>query len=104
MPLLIAGSCGGYLKQGAAVSLEDVLIGPGNSEAACAEPGDTLGANTGTEASRGVVPINKLYVTLMNAVGCTVAGGGPVTEFGVFDSIVAQDGITDPGELTALRA
>jgi Protein of unknown function (DUF1552) len=104
LPLLIAGSCGGYLKQGAAVLVEDEPVGPGNSEAACTEPGDIFSLETGTESSRGVVPINKLYVTLMNAVGCYAAGGGPVTEFGVFDGTNADAGITDPGELTALRA
>jgi hypothetical protein len=104
MPLLIAGSCGGYLKQGVAVSLEDATVGPGNSENSCTEPGDTVSLDTGTDASRGLVPINKLYVTLMNAVGCQVPGGGPVTEFGAFDSATAEAGITDPGELTALRA
>ncbi len=104
LPVLIAGSAGGYLKQGTAVLLEDEPIGPGNSEVACTEPGAELSGYTGTDATRGLVPINKLYVTLMNAVGCTSADGGPVTEFGVFDGAVVEDGITNPGELTALRA
>lgn len=104
MPLVVAGSCGGYLKQGVAVLLEDTPVGPGNSEASCAEPGDEVGAYTGTDPSRGLIPINKLYVTLMNAVGCKAPDDGPVTTFGVFDGAVAEEGITDPGELTALRA
>lgn len=104
MPLVIAGSCGGYLAQGAAVLLEDAPIGPGDSEASCTQPGDTVGAYTGTPSTRGIVPINKLYVTLMNAVGCKAPDGGPVTEFGVFDDDTAEAGITDPGELNALRA
>lgn len=104
MPLLLAGGCGGYLKQGVAVLLEDEPVGPGNSEASCTQPGDEVGAFTGTDSSRGLVPINKLYVTLMNAVGCKASDGGPVEEFGLLDSDVAEAGITDPGELTALRA
>lgn len=103
MPLVIAGSGGGYLKQGAAVLLEDEPIGPGNSEASCTEPGGEVGAFTGTDPERGIVPINKLYVTLMNAVGC-LEDGGPVTQFGVFDGPTAEAGLTDRGELTALRS
>ena len=52
------------------------------------------------------MPINKLYVTLMNAVGCTARqpGGGKVTTFGQFDGINANAGITNPGELTKLTS
>ena len=50
------------------------------------------------------MPINKLYVTLMNAVGCSDGSGGPVTQFGVFDSNNDSAGITDPGEVLALKA
>jgi hypothetical protein len=39
----------------------------------------------------------------MNAVGCKAPGGGPVTTFGVFDGIATDSGITNPGELTALK-
>jgi hypothetical protein len=49
------------------------------------------------------VPINKLYVTLMNAVGCT-DNGGKVTKFGVMDGMDAKPGITNPGEVAALTA
>jgi hypothetical protein len=103
LPVLIAGGAGGYLKQGVAVNVEGPAIGPGNSEASCM-PGGTglLGANTGSTG--GLVPINKLYVTLMNAVGCKAPGGGPVTTFGVFDGTVVTEGIKSPGELMALKA
>jgi hypothetical protein len=100
LPILIAGSCGGYLKQGTAVNVEGKNIGVGNSEGSC-QNGGTIG-NTGS--SGGNVPINKLYVTLMNAVGCTAADGGPVTTFGVFDGNKDTDGIKNPGEVTALKA
>ena len=103
MPIVIAGSAGGYLKQGQAVNVEGAAIGPGNSEASC--PGDTgeyVATSNGSVG--GNVPINKLYVTLMNALGCKADDGGPVTQFGQFDGFAAEVGITDPGELTALRA
>jgi hypothetical protein len=103
MPIVIAGSAGGYLKQGQAINVEGAPIGPGNSEASC--PGDTgqyVHASNGSVG--GNVPINKLYVTIMNAIGCKAADGGPVTSFGKFDGLIAEAGITDPGELTALKA
>lgn len=100
LPILIAGSCGGYLKTGAAVNVEGKTIGKGNSESSC-QNGGTIG-NTGS--SGGNVPINKLYVTLMNAVGCKASDGGPVTTFGVFDGNKDTDGIKNPGEVTTLKA
>jgi len=101
LPIVIAGSAGGYLKQGVAVNVEGAPIGPGNSEANCVD--DTT--NTVSNGSTGGnVPINKLYVTLMNAVGCKAADGGPVTTFGLLDGNTVDSGITNPGELTALKA
>ncbi|HEY3498723.1 MAG TPA: DUF1552 domain-containing protein [Polyangiaceae bacterium] len=101
LPIIIAGSAGGYLKQGAAVNVEGGTIGKGNSEGSCVD-GGSIGFNTGS--SKGNVPINKLYVTLMNAVGCTAEGGGPVTSFGKFDGTKESDGIKNPGEVTTLKA
>lgn len=105
LPIVIAGSAGGYLKQGVAVNVDggaEHTLGTGNSEAACGPDGDgTTAPNTGS--TTGNVPINKLYVTLMNALGCH-ADGGPVNSFGVFDGLEIEDGITNPGELTELRA
>jgi hypothetical protein len=49
------------------------------------------------------VPLNKLYVTLLNALGAS-KGAGPITEFGVADSNNLDAGITNPGELDALKA
>ena len=51
----------------------------------------------------GNVPINKLYVTLMNAVGCT-DNGGKVTKFGVMDGTNATAGISNPGEVAGLTS
>jgi hypothetical protein len=99
LPILIAGSAGGYLKQGVAVNVEGSTIGGGNSDNSCQD-----GTNKGnTGSTTGNVPINKLYVTLMNAVGCT-DNGGKVTQFGVMDGMDAKPGITNPGEVTALTS
>jgi hypothetical protein len=100
LPILMAGSCGGYFKQGVAVNVEGRDIGKGNSEGSC-QNGGTIG-NTGS--SGGNVPINKFYVTLMNALGCTAEDGGPVTTFGKFDGNKEPDGIKNPGEVMDLRA
>lgn len=100
LPIVIAGGAGGYLKQGVFVNVEGQAIGVGASEDSCQN-----GGNIGNTGSRGGnVPINKLYVTLMNAVGCTGPDGGPVTEFGVFDGNNATGGIANPGEFSELRA
>ena len=101
LPILIAGGAGGYLKQGAAVNVESATknIDNGNSDGSCAN-GGSIG-NTGS--SGGNVPINKLYVTLMNAVGCTDSGG-KVTKFGVMDGTNATAGISNPGEVTTLTS
>lgn len=102
LPIVIAGSAGGYLKQGHAVNLEGKALGTGNSEADCTGEDTSVGFGTGSNA--GTVPINKLYVTLMNALGCKSAEGGPVEKFGQFDSRSLDAGITKPGELTQLKA
>lgn len=102
LPIVIAGSAGGYLKQGVSVNLEGGELGTGNSEADCASTGDDVGFGTGS--NRGNVPINKLYVTLLNALGATSEDGSPVTEFGMVDSNDIDAGITNPGGLAALEA
>lgn len=99
LPIVIAGSAGGYLRQGVSVNLEGARLGTGDSEAACSTPGDDVSFTTGS--STGHVPLNKLYVTLLNAMGAT-KDGAPVSEFGQVDSNDVEAGITDPGELSAL--
>lgn len=103
LPILIAGSAGGYLKQGAAVNVESAskLIGGGNSENSCQNGAGSNPSMGGTGSTGGNVPINKLYVTLMNAVGCT-QNGGKVTTFGMMDGMNASTGISNPGEVSAL--
>jgi hypothetical protein len=104
LPILLAGSCGGYLKQGFAVNVEGAPIGLGGSSKSC---DGELAAIADSGSTGGDVPINKLYVTLMNALGCTADGtpGGPkVTQFGQFDGKAVDSGISDPGEVAALLA
>lgn len=101
LPILIAGSAGGYLRQGAAVNVEGSPIGLGNSSQGCGA-GE---ARVPTGSDGGNVPINKLYVTLMNAVGCTADGtshGEKVTHFGQFDGLTVDSGVSNPGEVAAL--
>ncbi len=100
LPIVIAGSAGGYLKQGASVNVEGGTLGTGNSEASCSD-GSDVGFNTSSRG--GNVPLNKLYVTLLNALGAT-ENGAPIETFGAVDSNEIEAGITNPGELTALKA
>ncbi len=56
LPIAIAGSAGGKLKQGVAVNVEGGTVGAGNSENGCNEQMNTSGF-TGSE--NGHVPINN---------------------------------------------
>jgi hypothetical protein len=104
LPIVIAGSGGGYLKQGQSINVDTKTLGTGNSEASCTNGNTSVGFNTGS--STGNVPLNKLYVTLINAMGSQVSGFTPVTTFGVTDYSDANGtpGFKNPGELTALKA
>ena len=104
LPIVIAGSGGGYLKQGVSVDLDTKVVGTGNSEASCANGNTAVGFNTGSNT--GTVPLNKLYVTLINAMGKNVSGFTPVDRFGVMDytDSAGTPGIKNPGELTAIKA
>ena len=104
LPIVIAGSGGGYLKTGQSVNLDTKTLGTGNSEASCSMGNTSVGFNTGSNT--GNVPINKLYVTLLNALGKNVSGYVPTDRFGVMDytDSAGTPGIKNPGELTALKA
>jgi len=103
LPIVIAGGAGGYLKQGAVVNVEATgTPQAGNSDSTCKD-GSTGGQIGNTGSTGGNVPINKLYVTLMNAMGCKADGGGPVTTFGQFDGTNANPGISNPGEVASLK-
>ncbi|MFO7181644.1 MAG: DUF1552 domain-containing protein [Pseudomonadota bacterium] len=102
LPIVIAGSAGGYLKTGVSVNVEGGTLGTGDSEASCSGEGGMAGF--GGISRGGNVPLNKLYVTLLNAIGSAVPGWTPVTEFGVCDTNKPEEGITKPGELDAIKA
>lgn len=122
MPIIQAGSCGGYFKTGQAVNLHDgePELHRGNSTAACGagiDPEDFKSA--GTPAEIGNAPINKYYCNLMNAIGVRAgtdgfaeAGGTQeVTHYGIYDDTTdfASGGqnpprINNPGGFAELRA
>jgi hypothetical protein len=83
LPIVIAGSGGGYLKQGQSINVDTKTLGTGNSEASCANGNTSVGFNTGSNT--GNVPLNKLFVTLINAMGKNVSGFSPVSTFGLTD-------------------
>jgi Protein of unknown function (DUF1552) len=104
LPIVIAGSAGGKLKQGQAINVEggaSKKIGQGGSENGCTASMNTSGS---TGSAGGNVPINKLYVTLMNAFGMT-DGGQPWTKWGAFDNDNKNgEAFTNPGEIKDLLA
>ena len=125
LPIVQVGSCGGFFKTGMAVNVEDgsADLTVGNSEYYCGEDGNddvnALTQNTGTDASLANAPINKYYVSLMNALGVKAdvdgfpaAGGtGKVTKFGRYDKTEDFIGgdtnppvIHDPGGFEDLEA
>lgn len=124
LPIVQAGSAGGYFKTGCAVNVDDgdPELTSGGSENAC--PGaqvPALGtpALTGTAPEFANAPINKYYCNLMNALGVragadgfpAVGGSVEVTHFGMYDRTEDFVGggtnppvIHDPGEFVALKA
>jgi Protein of unknown function (DUF1552) len=102
LPIAIAGSAGGKLKQGMAVNVESGNVGAGGSENGCNESQNTSGF---TGSMGGNVPINKLYCALMNAYGMTTADGGEWTEWGQFDNDNKNgEAFTNPGQSDELFA
>jgi hypothetical protein len=102
LPIVIAGSAGGYLKQGISINVEGTEIGTGNSEASCSGGDGSTISNDFRSDRNGNVPLNKLYATLLNAMGAT-DNGLPFESFGLWDNNDAE-GITNPGELSQLKA
>jgi hypothetical protein len=100
LPIVIAGSAGGKLKQGWAVNVEGKNIGAGKSETGCTDNQNTSGI---TSTSGGRVPINKLYCTLMNAYGMT-DGGAPWEQWGSGDTDKMDGTFQSPGEVPELLA
>lgn len=124
LPLMQAGSCGGYFRTGQAVNVDDgdPNLSRGNSSAVCATEGDFGTAEmsaAGTDPRFGNAPINKYFCNLMNAIGVRAGYGGfpeiggtePVTHYGRYDKTEDFIGggtvpptIHDPGEFSELRA
>lgn len=129
IPIIQAGSCGGYFKTGQAVNVEDgsATLSVGNSEGACQQSGDSIGFNevqtkTRTPSNVARAPINKYFCNLMNALGVKAGADGfaakggtaPVTHFGYYDNTKdfatfltanpAPSKINEPGEFEDLKA
>lgn len=127
MPIIQAGSCGGYFKTGQIINVWDgsADMSNGKSDKACASGGTemnptTNGAHpTGTDESVANAPINKYFVDLLNAIGVKAGDDGwpalggtkPVEKFGKYDdtTLFADGGtapatIKDPGGFDELRA
>lgn len=124
LPIIQAGSCGGYFKTGQAINVDngDADLSRGTSSALCAEGGAFAFseiANAGTDPSLANAPINKYFCNLMNAIGVKagddgfpmVGGTAPVTHYGMYDKTedfigggVNPPMIHSPGEFEQLRA
>ncbi|MFZ5892068.1 MAG: DUF1552 domain-containing protein [Myxococcota bacterium] len=125
LPIIQAGSCGGYFKTGWAVNVDDgsATLTVGNSESQCTDgtPNMSNGLNqgTGTDAKLSKAPLNKYFYNIMNAMGVKAGDDGfpkkggtaPVSKFGMYDKTedyihggTNPARITSPGEYTALKA
>jgi len=125
IPIVQAGSAGGYFKTGWAVNVEDRSgdLSNGNSESACTDSTPStvndITQSTGTDPALANAPINKYYCNLMNALGVKAGADGfpakggtaEVIRFGYSDKTQDFVGggtnpptIHDPGEFDALRA
>ena len=121
MPILQAGSCGGYFKTGQAINVEGAKVDmtSGHSEEDCVGGESKNLDGVGTPANVATMPINKYYCNLMNAIGVKAGADGfpakggtaPVTKFGKYDNSALFKGggpnpvtIANPGEYADLRA
>ncbi len=127
MPILQAGSCGGYFKTGQAINVWDGSsdLSRGNSEAPCGALDDSVDEDhpeltvMGTPRAIANAPINKYYCNLMNALGMkagedgfpAAGGSARVTHYGMYDDTrdFASGGanppkINDPGGFEQLEA
>ncbi len=120
LPILQAGSCGGYFKTGWAVNVDggSTNMSVGNSDGDC-KNGSTLSNldDAGTPSNVASQPINRYFCNLMNAVGVkadatgfpAVGGTQPVTKYGKYDDTTLFNTsqpatIKTPGEYSELRA
>ena len=120
MPILQAGSCGGYFKTGQAINVEGGMatMTRGHSEEDCVNGQSTNLDGVGTPANVATQPINKYFCNLLNAIGVKAGADGfplkggtaPVTKFGKYDNSALFKGggpnpvtIANPGEYAELR-
>ena len=121
LPIVQVGSCGGYFKTGWAVNVDDgaAALTKGNSEQACGGTSLDVVTTTGTEPEFANAPINKYYVSLMNALGVKagedgfplLGGGAEVSCYGRYDKTedfvgggTAPPKLWSPGAFDALKA
>jgi hypothetical protein len=121
LPIIQAGSCGGYFKVGQAVNVDGGAadMTTGHSEEDCKDGQSQNLDQLGTPPDTAKMPINKYYCNLMNAIGVKAGADGfpaadgdrPVTSFGKYDDSARFKGggtqpaeITNPGEYAELRA
>ncbi len=122
LPIVQAGSAGGYFKTGCAVNLDPEAGDPtaGNSDQGCESDSAPIGSvGTGTPPELANAPINKYFVSLMNALGVRAgedgfaarSGQAEVTRFGMYDRTEDFIGgginppmIHSPGGFDALKA
>jgi hypothetical protein len=121
LPIVLAGSCGGYFKMGQAINVEDQdpNFTRGNSIGPCANGGTVSATETGTDKQFGNMPINKYYCNLMNAIGVKAGADGfpaeggsqEVTHYGMYDQTEdfatggsAPANISNPGAFEDLKA
>jgi len=122
MPILQAGSCGGYFKTGQAINLDGAKtdMTQGGSDMDCMGGESPSGKldQLGTPPDIASKPVNKYFCNLMNAIGVKAGADGfpvkggtaPVTKYGKYDDTkMFSDGgskpvtIGNPGEYTELR-
>jgi hypothetical protein len=132
LPIIHAGSCGGYFKTGWTINVDTMQTGSatlsqGQSESQCADGSSSGQVNgtsqgTGTPAANANAPINKYFYNIMNAMGVkgdattgqpTKNGTAPVSAFGYSDNTVDFAGglgatsgakIKSPGEYPDFKA
>jgi hypothetical protein len=125
VPIVQAGSAGGYFKTGQSINVEDGsdALSRGNSESQCNGEGNNqvngVNQGTGTPSEFANAPINKYYVSLMNALGVkagadgfpAAGGSAEVTHYGRYDRTedfigggTEPPNITNPGGFDALKA
>jgi hypothetical protein len=126
LPIVQAGSLGGYFKTGQSINVEDgkADMSPGKSESLCVDGTSNMvngtTQSTGTDATIANAPINKYFINIMNALGVKAdasgfpmkGGSAEVSKFGYSDKtedfIHGQKNpapeMKSPGPFDALKA